>query len=159
MSRLVIERVTASPIAQPARSASASSMVAMSGPRQEPTDEDGPLFREAHRRADAVDRAEPGERRKAWAGFLPSALVALAEGFLREALIIGAVLFSVIVGVIGATSGDPAWAVGCVVSGVLGAGLVLVAVARHWSFGRQWAVILGVFVLQSAVMVVFWQTH
>ncbi|MGH3928933.1 MAG: hypothetical protein ACRDTF_03035 [Pseudonocardiaceae bacterium] len=132
----------------------------MRGPQSEPTDEDGPLFRAAYRRADAVDRAEaPAERRKAWAGFLPSALAALAEGFLREALIVGAVLFSVITLVIGATSGDPVWAVACIASGIFGTVLVLFAVARHWAFGRQWAAILGVLLLQSVLMVAFWQGH
>lgn len=129
-------------------------------PDREPTPEDGPLFRSAHDRADAIDRADGGpEKRRAWTRFVPTALAALAEGFLREALITGAVLFSVIAGVIGATSGDTAWAVICVASGVVGVVAMLVAVARHWSFGRQWAVILGVFVLQTAVMVAFWQTH
>jgi hypothetical protein len=129
-------------------------------PGREPTPEDGPFFRAAHRDADAVDRAEPGAgRRGAWTRFVPSALVALAEGFLRETMITGAVLFSVIAAVIGATSGDAAWATGCVAAGVAGTVLVLIAVARHWSFGRQWAVILGVFVVQSALMVGFWTTH
>lgn len=132
----------------------------MSGPRSEPTDEDGPLFRAVYRRADAVDRAQgPAERRKAWAGFLPSALAALTEGFLRESLIIGAVLFSVIVLVIGITSDDPAWAVACVVAGVVGTVLVLFAVARHWAFGRQWAVIFSVMLLQCLLMVAFWTGH
>ncbi|MGH3913030.1 MAG: hypothetical protein ACRDTC_06425 [Pseudonocardiaceae bacterium] len=132
----------------------------MSGPPPEPPDEDGPLFRAAYRRADAVDHAEaPAARRKAWAGFLPSAVAALVEGFLRDSLIVGAVLFSVIVLVIGATSGDPVWAVGCIAAGVVGTVLVLVAVARHWAFGRQWATILGVFLLQCVLMVAFWTGH
>jgi len=132
----------------------------MPGPQSEPTDEDGPLFRAAYRRADAVDRAEaPVERRKAWAGFLPSALTAISEGFLREEMIIGTVLFSVIVLVIGATAGNPVWAVACIAAGVFGAALVLFAVARHWSFGKQWAAILGVLLLQSVLMVAFWQSH
>ncbi|MBP2471740.1 hypothetical protein JOF53_000612 [Crossiella equi] len=131
----------------------------MTGPRREPSDEDGPLFRSAYEHADAVDRSRGPDRRRAWYSFLPRALAALAEGFLRDWLIIGAVLYSVIVGFIGATSGDVPWAVGCVVAGVLGTALVLLAVARHWSFGRQWLAILGVFVLQTLVMVFFWQTH
>lgn len=132
----------------------------MPGPQSEPTDEDGPLFREASRRADAVDRAEaPAERQKAWAGFLPSALAALAEGFLRETLIMGAVLFSVIALVIGATSGDPVWAVACIAAGIFGTVLVLFAVARHWAFGRQWAAILGVLLLQCVLMFAFWKGH
>lgn len=132
----------------------------MPGPQSEPTDEDGPLFRAAYRRADAVDRAEaPAERRKAWAGFLPSALAALAEGFLRETLIIGSVLSSVIALVIGATSGDPVWAIACIAAGVFGTVLVLFAVARHWAFSRQWAAILGVLLLQCVLMFAFWKGH
>lgn len=132
----------------------------MPGPQSEPTDEDGAFFREAYRRADAVDRAEaPAERGKAWAGFLPSALAALAEGFLRETLIMGAVLFSVIVLVIGATSGDPVWAVTGIAAGIFGSVLVLFAVARHWAFGRQWAAIFGVLLLQCVLMFAFWTGH
>lgn len=123
----------------------------------EPTAEDGPLFREAQRRAEAVDRAEmPAERRRAWARFLPSAVVALAEGFVRDSLVTGTVLFSVIVLIMGLTSGELTWALGGVAAGVGGAVLVLTAVARHWSFGRQWAAILGVLVLQCVLMVAFW---
>lgn len=132
----------------------------MPGPRSEPTDEDGALFREACHRADAVDRAEaPAQRWKAWAGFLPSALAALAEGFLREELIIGAVLFSVIVFVIGVTSGDLVWAVVCIATGIFGTVLVLFALGRRWAFGKQWAVILGVPLLQCVLMFAFWKSH
>lgn len=123
----------------------------------EPTAEDGPLFRDAQRRAEAVDRAEvPAERRRAWARFLPSAVVALAEGFLRDSLVTGTVLLSIIVLIMGLTSGDVAWAIGGVAAGVGGSVLVLRAVARHWSFGRQWAAIVGVLVLQCVLMVAFW---
>lgn len=129
-------------------------------PGREPTPEDGPLFRSAYKRADGIDRAEAGDaRRRAWTRFIPAALVALAEGFLRETMIMGAVLFSVVAAVIGATSGDVPWAVGSVTSGVVGTVLVLYAVARHWSFGRQWAVIGGVLVVQGVLMVAFWATH
>jgi hypothetical protein len=70
--------------------------------------------------------------RRGLASFRPPA--ALAEGFLREELIMGAVLFSVIVIVIGATSGDLVWAVVCIAAGIFGTVLVLFAVARHWAF-------------------------
>ncbi|MCO1582349.1 hypothetical protein M8C13_42035 [Crossiella sp. SN42] len=128
--------------------------------RPGPTDEDGPLFRSAYEHADAVDKAEGStQRRRAWAGFLPRAVVALAEGFLRDWMIVGAVLFSVIVGFIGGSSGDVWWTVGCVVAAVAGVVLVLLAVARRWSFGRQWSIIVGVLTLQIVIMVVFWRTH
>ena len=129
-------------------------------PGREPTPEDGPLFRSAHEHADAVDRAGRGARRRAaWARFIPSALVALAEGFLRDALLTGAVLFSIITVWIGLTSSAAVWKITCVVFGVVGIALVLVAVARRWSFGRQWAVILAVFVLQVGLMIAVWQTR
>ncbi|MGQ0837433.1 hypothetical protein [Actinokineospora sp.] len=132
----------------------------MGGRGSEPTEEDGPLFKAAYRRADSVDRAEtPGERRKAMAGMVPRALAALAEGFLRDALSTGAIVFSIIVAVLAATSGDPAWAVAGIVSGVAGAGLMGYALLRHWSFGRQWAVIGGVIAVQAVFMVLFWKTH
>lgn len=115
------------------------------------------MFREAHRRADDVDRAQaPEERRRAWRRFLLPALVALAEGVLRDGLIVAAVLFSLIVAAAGATSGNAAWAVMCVAAGALGTVLVLVAVARHWAFGRQWAVILGVMLGQALLATLFW---
>lgn len=126
----------------------------------EPTGDEGPLFRDAYRRADAVDRAQgPAERRKAWVRLIPSALVALAEGLLRETMIVGAVLFSVIVALIGATSGHPGWMAGYLLAGVTGTVLVFLAIARHWKFARQWAAILGVFLLQCALMVAFGLTH
>jgi hypothetical protein len=132
----------------------------VAGPHPQPTDEDGPLFRGAYRHADAVDRARtPNERRAAWGGFLPRALVALVEGFVRDALVTGAVVFSLIVVVMAATSGDAAWAAGGVVCGLVGVGLVLVAKVRHWSFGWQWAVIGFVLLTQAAFMILFWRFH
>ena len=128
----------------------------MSGPSLEPTDQDGPLFRAAYRRADDVDTAADGKRAGAWARFLPSALVALVEGFVRQSMVSGAVLFSLIVAVMGATSGEVGWILGGLVAGVGGAILVFVAVAR-WSFGRQWAVLVGVVVLQCLLMTAYWQ--
>jgi hypothetical protein len=122
------------------------------------TDEDGPLFRHAYRRADDIDRAEqPAARRKAWVRFLAPAVTAFAEGFLRDELMVGATLFSMIVIGIGVASGDPGWLIGCLVSGV--AGLVLVGLAwrRRWPVGRQWAVIGVVLAVQIAVMVTFWK--
>lgn len=131
----------------------------MSGPPSE-RDEDSPVLRDAERWADRVDNAETsGERRRAWAGFLPRGLAVIAEGLLRDAFVYGAVVFSVIVAVLGATSGALAWAVAGIVSGVLGAGLALLSQFRRWSVGGQWAVLATVVVVQAAFMVTFWKIH
>ncbi len=85
--------------------------------------------------------------------------MALVEGFVRDALITGAVVFSLIVAVMAATSGDAAWAAAGVVCGVVGVGVVLVATVRRWSFGVQWAVIGFVLLAQAAFMILFWRSH
>jgi hypothetical protein len=128
--------------------------------KREPTEADGPLFRQAYQRAGEIDDAPtPGQRRKAWGGFLRAAAVALAEGFLRESFVWGAVLFSLLTVVFGATAGDVAWAIPMVVAGVAGVVLVFWSIARHWAFGRQWAVLLGVIVVQIGLIVALWRTH
>ena len=127
---------------------------------REPTEADGPLFRAAYERAGRIDDAAgPDQRRRAWGGFLRAAAVALAEGLLRETFVWGAVLFSIIAAVFGATGGDIAWLVPMVTAGVAGIVLVVWALLRRWSFGRQWAVLLGVTVTQIALIVIFWQSH
>lgn len=132
----------------------------MSDHRHEPTDADGPLFRAAYRAADQVDTATtPEQRRKAWGGFVRAGLVALAEGLLREAMVWGAVLFSVLAAVFGATAGDRVWAGPMIVSGLVGVALVLVSHWRKWSFGRQWLVLLGVTIVQIGLIVALWRTH
>lgn len=132
----------------------------MSERKREPTEADGPLFRQAYERAGQIDDAPtPARRRRAWGGFLAAAAAALAEGFLREAFVWGAVLFSILVAAFGATSADIAWAVPLVGSGIAGIVLVFWALARHWSFGRQWAVLLGVTAVQIVLIVVLWRTH
>jgi hypothetical protein len=127
--------------------------------KREPTDADGPLFRQAYQRAGEIDDAATPERRRAWAGFLRAAGVALAEGFLRESFVWGAVLFSVLAVVFGATSGDLTWAVPMVAAGVAGVVLVFWSMARRWAFARQWAVLLGVVVVQIVLIVALWRTH
>lgn len=132
----------------------------MSNRKQEPTEADGPLFRQAYERAGQLDEAPAGtERKRAWGRFLGAAAAALAEGLLREAFEWGAVLLSVLAVVFGATAGDILWAVPMVVSGVVGAALVFWAVYRKWSFGRQWSVLLGVMLVQIVLIVALWQTH
>jgi hypothetical protein len=133
----------------------------MSNRKQEPTEADGPLFREAYERAGQLDEAAPGtgDRKRAWGRFLRAAAAALAEGFLRDAFEWGAVLLSVLAAVFGATAGDILWAVPMVVAGVGGAVLVFWAVYRKWPFGKQWSVLLGVMLVQIVLIVALWQTH
>lgn len=122
--------------------------------------EDDPVFRDAERWADRVDNAEtPAERRRAWAGFAPRGLAVILEGLLRDTFVWGAVVFSVIVAVLGATSGDPVWAVAGVAAGVLGVGLALFSQYRKWSVGRQWAVLVAIVVVQAGFMIFFWKIH
>jgi hypothetical protein len=119
-------------------------------------DQDGPLFRAASRHADAVDNAAtPAERRGAWARLLPSAAAALVEGLVRQSMVTGAVLFSIVVAIMGATSGEAAWVVVGLGAGIGAVALVCVAVAR-WSFARQWAVLVGVVVAQAGLMATYW---
>lgn len=128
--------------------------------KHEPTDADGPLFRAAHQRAGEVDDAStPGQRRRAWTRFLRAAAVALAEGFLRETFVWGAILFCILAAVFGATAGDIRWAVPMIVSGVAGVVLVFWSIARKWTFGRQWAVLLSVVLVQAVLIVALWRTR
>lgn len=132
----------------------------MSDRKREPTEADGPLFREAYQRAGEIDDAPTqGQRRKAWGGFLRAAGAALAEGLLREAFVWGAVLFSILAAVFGATAGDIVWAVPMVASGIAGIVLVFWSIGRRWSFGRQWLVLLSVVAVQIVLIVALWQTH
>ncbi|WP_405160189.1 hypothetical protein OG203_27625 [Nocardia sp. NBC_01499] len=119
--------------------------------------EDGPLFRAAYRQADTFDNTAKPERSKgALARLVGWVSIAFAEGFLRDQLFVGTVFFSIIVIVIGATSGSPAWMVGYIVAGVIGIALVAVALKRRWSLGRQWLVIIGVIIADVLLMAAFW---
>jgi hypothetical protein len=121
-------------------------------------DPDGRLFGEAKRRAEDVDRAEtPAARRKAWRRFLPSALVAFAEGILRDWAMTGAAMFALLLVVIGALSGDPAATVGLIAVGVLGTGLILLAWRRRWPLRWQWLTTLGVLALNVVAIILFRQ--
>jgi hypothetical protein len=128
-------------------------------PEQEPTDADGPFVRAAFERARAVDDAAPGQRRPAWLRLLLAAGLALAEGLLRDACTWGAVLLSIVAVAFGATSGDIAWAVSMIMAGVAGVVLVFWSIARRWSFGWHWTVLLSVTIGQIALLVGLWRTH
>jgi hypothetical protein len=129
----------------------------MPSDRGELTEADGPLIRAALDRATDIDGAPtPDQRRKAWLRFLPAAAVALLEGLVRESFVWGAVASSLLAIVFGSTSGVLAWAVTMVVSGLAGMVLVFWSIARHWAFGRQWLVLLGVLVAQLVLMIALW---
>jgi hypothetical protein len=120
---------------------------------------EGPLYRETLRRANAVDKSgTTAERRQAVPGLVLIGIVALAERALRSTLEWGAVLFSLLAIGLGVSSGDLAWAIPMVVSGLAGIALVVVALARRWSFASQWVVLLGVTVVQIVLIVVQWRT-
>lgn len=123
-------------------------------------DEGGQLFRQAYRHADAFDNSPESNRSKgAIARLMAWAVAAFAEGFLRFELLVGAIFFSIVVTVIGATTDNPVWMSGYIAAGFIGIVLVAVALKRRWSFGRQWAVIVGVLVADWILMTVFWTIH
>jgi hypothetical protein len=132
----------------------------MSRDNGELTEADGPLIGAALDRATEVDSATtPGQRRKAWLRLVPAAAVALLEGSVRESFVWGAIASSLLAIVFGSTSGVAAWAVTMTVSGVAGMVLVFWSIAKHWAFGRQWTVLLGVLAVQIVLMVSLWRTH
>jgi len=88
-----------------------------------------------------------------------AAAAALAEGLLREAFVWGAVLFSLLAAVFGLTGGDVAWLVPMLTAGAAGVALVFWSIWKRWPFGRQWAVLLGVLVVQIGLIVTFWRLH
>ena len=123
---------------------------------EEPSDVDGPLMRNASEQAEAVDRAkDPGERRRAWTRFLPTAVLAFLESYVREGALVIAALLSVIAIFAGATSGSAGWAAAGAVAGVAGLVIAFVPVFRRWSFAWRWATVLAVIALEIVVLVVF----
>lgn len=122
------------------------------------TDADGPLIRAALDRAKEIDEASTTEqRRKGWVRLAGTGAVAFAERLLRDTFVWGAVLFSIVAIIVGATSGSVAWAASMVVAGVAGIVLVFWALARRWTFGRQWVVLLGVLLVQILLIVLQWR--
>ncbi|MBM7786468.1 hypothetical protein [Tenggerimyces flavus] len=123
---------------------------------EEPSDVDGPLMRNASEQAGAIDRAtDPGERRRAWTRFLPAAVLAFLESYVREGALVIAALLSVIAILAGATSGSAGWAVAGAFAGVAGLVIALVPVIRRWSFAWRWVTVMAVIALQILVLVVF----
>lgn len=133
-------------------------MSSVSDDKDEITEADGPLIRAALDRAREIDEAPAAEqRRKGWPRMLGTAAVAFAERFLRDTFVWGAVLFSIVAILVGVTSGSAAWAVPMAAAGVAGIVLVFWALARRWTFGRQWAVLLGVLLAQIVLVLVQWR--
>lgn len=96
----------------------------------------------------------PARRRRAWVRDLPGALAGLAEGYLRDSMIIGTATLALIVAVGAALSGSGGLLVVGVLVGVGGAVLVLTGVARKWSLGKQWLTIAVVLAVEIAVIAV-----
>jgi hypothetical protein len=114
------------------------------------------LFQKAYQQADAVDKAtEPGQRRKAWARLIPLALVAFFEDYLRQWVITGAVLLSVIFVFIGAFSTEIVWIAISVVAGIIGMLLPLLALIRRWAISKQWITSLTIIIVQCVLITVF----
>lgn len=126
----------------------------MSHTEPEPPDADGPLFRAAKRRADAVDNAQtPAERRQAVGRVIPTALAAFAEGILREFVAFGALLSCVVAVFAALDAESTGWRIGLITVAVVGAVLVVMAMLRRWSFGGQWAVFVGVIAVNVGLIV------
>ncbi|SEE86566.1 hypothetical protein [Jiangella alba] len=88
-------------------------------------------------------------------GAIPAALASLAEGFVRDSLIIGTSTLALVVAVGGLLSGSAGPAITGVVGGVGGAVLLVATVARHWPVGRQWLAIVAVLAVQVGLIAVW----
>lgn len=121
-------------------------------------DDDSPLLRAAYQHADDLDRAEtPAERKRAWWRLIPSFLAALAEDFLRESALFGALLSCVVAVVAGVDSGQPAWMAGLIAAALAGSVLALVAALRRWPVGWQWTVFVSVIVVEVGLIILMEQ--
>lgn len=97
----------------------------------------------------------PPRQRRSVARAMPALLTALAEGFLRDSMIIGTAALGLFVAAGGLLAGSAGQGVTGVVGGVGGAVLVLVAVAKHWSIGRQWLTVAIVLAVQIGLIAVW----
>lgn len=128
-------------------------------PPEPAEDDEGPLLRAAYQRADDIDRAKtPAARRRAWWRLVPSFLAALAENFLRETALFGALLACVVAVFAAVDSGHPAWMAGLIAVALAGAVLALVAALRRWPVGRQWAVFVSVIAVEVGLIILMAQT-
>jgi hypothetical protein len=115
---------------------------------------EGPLFDAAFRHAGDVDRAETAtERRKGWLRLIPSALAAVAENFLRETALFGALLACVVAVFAGIGSDSAGWQIGLVAAAVVGALLAITCALRRWSISQQWSVYLLVILVEVGLII------
>ncbi|WP_053202613.1 hypothetical protein [Jiangella muralis] len=104
----------------------------------------------AEETAPEPSRIQPRRR-----GAIPAALSSLAEGFVRDSMIIGTATLALLVAVGGLMSGSAGPAVTGVAGGVGGAVLLVATVARHWPVGRQWLAIAVVLAVQIGLIAVW----
>jgi hypothetical protein len=78
------------------------------------------------------------------------------EGLARDAMVTGAVLFSLITLVAGLTSEDLVVLALGLSTGLVGMVLPVVAVGRRWSVGRTWLVLIGILLADVAMMTLIW---
>jgi len=83
-------------------------------------------------------------------------LVQLADGWLRDELAKGAVLFSLIALGAGVTTSGAGWVVGGLVIGVLGSVLAVMAARERWSSLVTWLVVLAVLGADIGFMTAAW---
>ena len=84
-------------------------------------------------------------------------LVGRAAGaFVLDALLNGAVFFSLITVIAGVLTKQPGWVALGVVVGLAGMVLPWYAMAKKWRDSRAWLVAIGVLVVEIATMSVLW---
>ncbi|PZF81289.1 hypothetical protein [Jiangella anatolica] len=82
-----------------------------------------------------------------------AALAGLAEGFLRDAMIIGTATLALVVAVAGLLAGSAGQAITGLLAGVGGAIVLVAGVARQRPVGRQWLAIAVVLAVNVALIV------
>ena len=83
-------------------------------------------------------------------------LFQLADGWMRDELAKGAVLFSLIAIGAGVTTSGAGWKVAGVVLGLLGVGLGITAARDRWTSPVTWLVVLAVLGAEIAFMTAAW---
>ena len=84
------------------------------------------------------------------------AAASLLEGFGRETLITGTVLFSLIVAVGGPLTGEPLWLVVGLAVGLAGLVSAVLTLGRKWTVRRTWTVLPLALLADIAVMFGMW---